>query len=42
MRHLNSGEIKLFNMAKDIRDTKNSTKSMSDEAKSMARKLDTY
>jgi arylsulfatase A-like enzyme len=42
MRHLNSGEIKLFNVAKDMGETKNLTKSMPDKAKSMVRKLDAY
>ena len=42
MRHLNSGEIKLFNVAKDMGETKDLTKSMPDKAKSMVRKLDAY
>jgi arylsulfatase A len=42
MRHLNSGEIKLFNVAKDMGETKDLTKSMPDKTKSMVRKLDAY
>jgi len=42
MRHLNSGETKLFNVAKDMGETKDLTKSMPDKTKSMARKLDAY
>ena len=42
MRHLNSGEIKLFNVAKDMGETKDLSKSMPDKAKSMVRKLDAY
>lgn len=42
MRHLNTGEIKLFNVAKDMGETKDLTKSMPDKAKSMVRKLDAY
>jgi arylsulfatase A-like enzyme len=42
MRHLNTGEIKLFNVAKDMGETKDLTKTMPAKAKSMVRKLDAY
>ena len=42
MRHLNTGEIKLFNVAKDMGETKDLTKTMPAKAKSMVRKLNAY
>ena len=42
MRHLNTGEIKLFNVAKDMGETKDLAKTMPAKAKSMVRKLDAY
>ena len=42
MRHLNTGEIKLFNVAKDMGETRDLTKTRPDKVKSMVRKLDAY
>jgi len=42
MRHLNSGEIKLFNVAKDMGETKDLAESMPEKRKAMVRKLDAY
>jgi hypothetical protein len=42
MRHLNSGEVKLFNVAKDMGETKDLSNSMPDKRDSMVRNLDAY
>ena len=42
MRHLNTGEIKLFDVAKDIGETKDLSKSMPEKKASMVRKLNSY
>ena len=42
MRHLNTGEIKLFDVAKDMGETKDLSKSMPEIKASMVRKLDAY
>ena len=42
MRHLNTGEIKLFDVAKDMGETKDLAKSMPEKKAAMVRKLDAY
>ena len=42
MRHLNSGEVKLFNVAKDMGETKDLSNSMPEKRDAMVRKLDAY
>ena len=42
MRHLNSGEIKLFNVAKDMGETKDLSGLMPEKVESMTGKLDAY
>ena len=42
MRHLNTGETKLFNIAKDMGETKDLAKSMPEKKAAMVRKLDAY
>ena len=42
MRHLNTGEIKLFDVAKDMGETKDLSKSMPEKKAAMVRKLDAY
>ena len=42
MRHLNTGETKLFNVAKDMGETKDLAKSMPEKKAAMVRKLDAY
>jgi len=42
MRHLNTGEIKLFDVAKDMGETKDLSQSMPEKKASMVRKLDAY
>ena len=42
MRHLNTGEIKLFDVAKDMGETKDLSKSMPEKKVAMVRKLDAY
>ena len=42
MRHLNTGETKLFNVAKDMGETNDLSKSMPEIKASMVRKLDAY
>ena len=42
MRHLNTGEIKLFNVAEDMGETRDLAQAMPDKVESMARKLDAY
>lgn len=42
MRHLNTGEIKLFDVAKDMGETKDLSNSMPEKRDSMVRKLDAY
>ena len=42
MRHLNTGEIKLFNVAKDMGETKDLSASMPEKRDSMVRNLDAY
>jgi arylsulfatase A len=42
MRHLNTGEIKLFNVAVDMGETNELSKSMPEKKASMVRKLDAY
>jgi hypothetical protein len=42
MRHLNTGEIKLFDVAKDMGETKDLSKSMPEKKMTMVRKLDAY
>ena len=42
MRHLNSGEMKLFNVAEDMGETRDLALAMPDKVESMARKLDAY
>jgi hypothetical protein len=42
MRHLNTGEIKLFDVAKDMGETKDLSNSMPEKRDAMVRKLDAY
>ena len=42
MRHLNTGEMKLFNVAEDMGETRDLAQAMPDKVESMARKLDAY
>jgi arylsulfatase A len=42
MRHLNTGETKLFNVAKDMGEANDLSKSMPEKKASMVRKLDAY
>ena len=42
MRHLNSGEIKLFNVVKDMGETNDLTKQMPEKTAEMVRQLDAY
>ena len=42
MRHLNTGETKLFNVAKDMGETRELSKSMPEKKAAMVRKLDAY
>ena len=42
MRHLNTGETKLFNVAKDMGETNELSKSMPEKKATMVRKLDAY
>ena len=42
MRHLNTGEIKLFNVAKDMGETDDLSKTMPEKTSDMVRKLDAY
>ena len=42
MRHLNTGETKLFNVAKDMGETKDLSKSLPEKKAAMVRKLDAY
>ena len=42
MRHLNTGETKLFNVAKDMGETKDLSRSMPEKKADMVRKLDAY
>lgn len=42
MRHLNTGEIKLFNVARDMGESNELSKSMPEKAADMVRKLDAY
>ena len=42
MRHLNTGETKLFNVAKDMGETKDLSKSLPEKKAAMIRKLDAY
>ena len=42
MRHLNTGEIKLFDVAKDMGETKDLTNSMPEKRNAMVVKLDAY
>jgi arylsulfatase A-like enzyme len=42
MRQLNTGEIKLFNVAKDMGETTDLTKTMPEKAAEMVRRLDAY
>ena len=42
MRHLNTGETKLFNVAKDMGETKDLSKSLPEKKATMVRKLDAY
>ena len=42
MRHLNTGETKLFNVAKDMGETNELSKSMPEKKAAMVRKLDAY
>ena len=42
MRHLNTGETKLFNVAKDMGETKDLSKSLPEKKADMVRKLDAY
>ena len=42
MRHLNTGEIKLFNVADDMGETKDLSKSMPQKTEEMVRNLDAY
>jgi hypothetical protein len=42
MRHLNTGETKLFNVAKDMGETNELSKSMPEKKADMIRKLDAY
>ena len=42
MRHLNTGEIKLFDVAKDMGETKDLSESMPEKKAAMVRKLDAY
>lgn len=42
MRHLNTGEIKLFNLVEDMGETKDLSKTMPEKTADMIRKLDAY
>lgn len=42
MRHLNTGETKLFNVIKDMGETKDLSKSLPEKKAAMVRKLDAY
>ena len=42
MRHLNTGEIKLFNVAKDMSESKDLSNTMPEKVKEMTQKLDAY
>jgi valyl-tRNA synthetase len=42
MRHLNSGEIKLFNVVKDMGETNDLTKQMPEKTTKMVQHLDAY
>lgn len=42
MRHLNTGEIKLFNVVKDMGESNDLSKTMPEKTADMVRKLDTY
>ena len=42
MRHLNSGELKLFNVVKDMGETNDLTKKMPEKTTEMVRQLDAY
>ena len=42
MRHLNTGEIKLFNVAKDMSESKDLSNSMPEKVSQMTQKLDAY
>ena len=42
MCHLNTGEIKLFNVVKDMGESNDLSKSMPEKASDMVRKLDAY
>jgi hypothetical protein len=42
MRHLNTGETKLFDVAKDMGETKDLSQSMPEKKAAMVRKLDAY
>ena len=42
MRHLNTGEIKLFNVAEDMGETKDLTQTMPEKVETMTRALDAY
>ena len=42
MRHLNSGELKLFNVVKDMGETNDLTKKMPEKTAEMVRQLDAY
>ena len=42
MRHLNTGEIKLFNVTKDMSESKDLSNSMPEKVSQMTQKLDAY
>ena len=42
MRHLNTGEVKLFNVAEDMGESKDLAQTMPDKVEAMTRKLDAY
>ena len=42
MRHLNTGEIKLFNVVKDMSESKDLSNTMPEKVKEMTQKLDAY
>ncbi len=42
MRHLNTGELRLFDVARDMGETKDLSKSMPNKVKAMSHKLDDY
>ena len=42
MRHLNTGEIKLFNVVKDMSESKDLSNTMPEKVKEMTQELDAY